>query len=121
VLVSGGEHNVDVVGHQAIGPHFRLRAIGGAGEQIEIERIVSLLEECRLPPVAALGNVVGNAGNDDAGQTGHGFKAGTLLRVPQQHCAPMPRSEAQTGDTVFRVPEQRCGQAVTRQEGEAAV
>ena len=67
----GNEDQMNMVGHQAIGPAGH--AIGAAtlGHQIAIERVVARLDEQRLPPIAALGDVVGKVGDDDAGQTGH--------------------------------------------------
>ena len=60
-----------VVRHQAPGPH---RDVGGAavlGEQVAIERIVGVGEESARTAVAALGDVVRVAGDDDTGETGH--------------------------------------------------
>ncbi len=63
---------MDVVRHLAIGPDFDAEAAAGFAEPVAIESIVALLEEDALPPVAALGDVMRQAGNDGAGDAGHG-------------------------------------------------
>ena len=60
-----------VVGHKAIGPHLRARPLRRLGQQIEVERIVSILEERLLAAIAALRYVVRDAREDCAGKTGH--------------------------------------------------
>ncbi len=63
---------MDVVGHQAIGPAPRRPACGtGFGQQIAIERVVVVAEEHPLAPVAALGDVMGQTGDDETGDAGH--------------------------------------------------
>ena len=42
-----------------------------SAEQIAVERVVGVAEEGARAAVAALGDVVRQAGNDDAGETGH--------------------------------------------------
>jgi hypothetical protein len=94
---------VDVIGHQAIGPYFGLRSLCRSGEKIEVERVIAVLEERALAPVAALRHVVGNARDDDAGQTGHAvIPADTVFRVPVERrrsrdCF-MTRAMAEIGD-----------------------
>ena len=48
---------------------------GRIRKEIAVKRIVSIFEERLLPPVAAPGHMVGNAGNDDAEQAGHAVEA----------------------------------------------
>lgn len=52
--VRGRQHDMDVVGHQAIAPHLGLRAQRRVRQQVEIERLVALLEEGRRAPIAPL-------------------------------------------------------------------
>ena len=61
-------------------PEFRRKAKGPdldpvtfccLSEQVEVERTIAILEKRPLAPVAALGHVVGNAGQDHAGDAGH--------------------------------------------------
>jgi hypothetical protein len=61
---------MDVIGHQAIGPDARPGAARRRGEQVAIEREIIVLEEGLGSAVAALGDVVGHAGNHDAGEAG---------------------------------------------------
>jgi len=44
------------------------------GQEIEIERIIAVLEERPLAPVAALRHVMRHAGQDHAAKTGHAFR-----------------------------------------------
>lgn len=71
ILVARDSHDVDVVRHQATGPDLDPVAFCCLGEQVEVERIIAILEERPLAPVAALGHVMGNAWQDHAGETGH--------------------------------------------------
>ena len=41
------------------------------GEQIEIERIVAVLKERALAPIAALGDVMRDIGEDEAREASH--------------------------------------------------
>jgi hypothetical protein len=59
-----------VVGHQAICPHLCPRLSGGFLDQAEIKPKIVVAKEHRLAPVSALGDVVGNAWNDDASEAG---------------------------------------------------
>jgi hypothetical protein len=69
--VGRNEHEVDVVGHQAIGPHLDRGLAALLGEEIAIERVVGRFEEDRLTAVAALGHVMRMAGDDDTGEACH--------------------------------------------------
>jgi len=52
-----------------VSPEFRR-----VGEKIEIERVIAILEEYPLAPIAALGHVVGDTGEDYAWEAGHDGK-----------------------------------------------
>ena len=80
ILVARDRDDVDVIGHQAIGPDRHLRSRGCFGEQVEIERIVPIFEEHPLAPVAPLGDVVRNAWKDDAREPGHSGRLATFGR-----------------------------------------
>jgi len=56
-------------------------------QRIEVERIVAILEERPLAPVAALGHVMRDAGDYEAGKAGHwvGLEA-ELTAVNLVHC-----------------------------------
>jgi hypothetical protein len=62
---------VDVVGHQAIGPDLRLGPSRRAGDQVKISQLVIVAKEHRLPPVATLGHVVRQARNDHSSKARH--------------------------------------------------
>ncbi len=70
---------VDVIWHQHLGPEADHRRLAMPGQQIQIEVIVEVTDKCLYTPVAALRDMVGNAGDDSARQTSHGpiyFAAG---------------------------------------------
>lgn len=46
--------DVNVVGHQAIGPDLHSVPFGGVCQQIKIRRVIAVFEECPCAPVAAL-------------------------------------------------------------------
>tara|TARA_R110002051_G_scaffold165688_3_gene236711 strand:- start:97762 stop:98103 length:342 start_codon:yes stop_codon:yes gene_type:complete len=54
----GHENKMNVIGHQAPGPAQDTLGRAGRDHQIAIERVILLIEEGLLPPVAALGDVV---------------------------------------------------------------
>ncbi len=62
---------MNVIGHQAIGPQAHSRAPKVLREQIAIEFLTTLLEEDRLSAIAPRGDMVRNAGYDDAGEPSH--------------------------------------------------
>ncbi len=63
---------MDVVGHETIGPAGDAIGLAALGEEIAIERAVLGSDEHRLAPIAALGNMMRDAGNDDASDARHG-------------------------------------------------
>jgi hypothetical protein len=72
VRIGRDKDQMHVVRHQAPGPDFDPGRATMAGEQIAIERIVVLAEERPGPPIATLGDMVWETGNDDTGKAGHG-------------------------------------------------
>jgi len=71
VLVRRHNDDVNMVGHQAIGPDLGCGPTSGIAEQIEIKSVIAVLEEGLLPAIAALGHVLGIAGQDEARETSH--------------------------------------------------
>jgi len=55
-----------MIGHQAVGPDLNAGSRRRIGQEIEIERIVSVLEEGLLTPIAPLRHMVRDARKDDA-------------------------------------------------------
>ena len=83
-----GHHDqVDVVGHQDPAPH-RHPVCGAVNlEQVAVSGIIRIAEEGLLSPVATLGDVVGNVGQDKAGKPGHGGSVARKWRdVNLVHC-----------------------------------
>ena len=69
--VGGRKDEMDVVGHQAIGPAGDAVGSAALGEQIAIESVIARLGEQRLATVAPLRDVMRQAGDDNAGETRH--------------------------------------------------
>ena len=65
------QDQVDVVGHEAIGPDLDTPAPDLFRQKIAVDLLVAVLKENRLAPVSTLGDVVGQSGNNDASETGH--------------------------------------------------
>ena len=63
---------MNVVGHQAEAPAFNARGPAVFGKQADIQRIVGIIMKHAHAAIAALGDVVGQAGNNKAGNAGHG-------------------------------------------------
>lgn len=70
--LAGNDHEVDVIGHQAVGQDSQPMPRRLLGQQIEIGPSVVIDEEDILAIVAALDDVVGQAGKDDARDARHG-------------------------------------------------
>jgi hypothetical protein len=62
---------MDMVGHQAPCPDLHSGRATRRCEQIAIDRIIVIVEECSRPAVATLRHVVRQARNDDTSKTGH--------------------------------------------------
>ena len=75
--VVGRQDQVRVVGHQAIGPAGDAGPTARLGEPVLIETKILQLEEYPLASIAALGDVMRQAGDDNAGDAGH---EGTMTR-----------------------------------------
>ena len=71
VGVGRHQNEMHVIGHQAPRPYLHLRGAAVLGEQIAIKRVIGVAEEGARAAVAALGDMVRIAGDDDAGETCH--------------------------------------------------
>ncbi len=71
VLARRHENEMDVVGHQAIGPNRRVHLAAPFAEQGEIVLVVAVLEEHRQAPRAALGHVMRVSGDDQSRRSWH--------------------------------------------------
>lgn len=74
-----------MVGHQAIAPQLRRRLGRRLGHEVAVERIVAVLEENRRAPVATLRHVIGNAGQNEPGKTGHGDASTDYVHLVRWH------------------------------------
>jgi hypothetical protein len=71
VFVTWHGNDVDMVGHETIGPDIHSHSPCRIGEQIKVERVIAIFEERALPPIATLGYMVRNAGKDKAREASH--------------------------------------------------
>ena len=62
------QDEVDVIGHQTLGEAPNALRGAGVGDEVAIDGIILIAEEDRLAPIAALGDVVGDVGNHQAGE-----------------------------------------------------
>ena len=69
IFIGWHDDHVDVVGHQAIAPHFRPRFASHRAEQRAVQGVVILTEERLLTTVPALSDVIRNAGKDETRET----------------------------------------------------
>jgi hypothetical protein len=65
------QDQVHMVRHQTPRPHFHLGREAMGRKQVAIERVVVIAEERPRPPIATLGDMVRQTGNDDTGKAGH--------------------------------------------------
>ena len=77
----GDENEVNVVGHQTIGPDRDALFAALGRQEIAIERIVVVAKEDALAPVAALRDVMGKAGKDELGDAGHFGSSGDMVAM----------------------------------------
>jgi len=64
-----------MVGHQAIGPDLYLAAVAPFGHQVEILPVITFRKEGLQAAIAALRDVVGDAGDNDSCYACHDKKA----------------------------------------------
>ncbi len=72
VFVLRDEDEMDVVGHQTPRPNAHARFVRRLGQPVAVGGVVGIGEEHPLAAVAALRYMVGQAGDDDTGETNHG-------------------------------------------------
>ena len=76
ILMARNRQRIPMIGHQAPGDQARLGSCRVDPEQIEIDAIILVAGEHPLPPIATLGDAMGEAGGDEARKAAG--KAGTL-------------------------------------------
>src|SRR5271165_2515960 len=116
LLAVGDENEVDVVWHQAIGPAGDALPAALARQQIAIKLIVVIAEKHSLAPVAALRDMMGKAGDDEAGDAGHGGarrteQAETIGRV--EGLSKVSPKSPKSPDGVWKAGLDRCRFAAT--------
>jgi len=78
-----------VVRHQAIGPDRYASPSDLLGKQVHVDVLIARLEEYWFAVIAPLGDVMRDAGNDDAGETCHGQKLARLERIGNNSRSPL--------------------------------
>ena len=71
------EDEMDVVGHQAIGPDGDALLAALARQEVAIEFVVLVGEKHPLAPIAALRHMMRKAGDNEAGDAGHAGARGS--------------------------------------------
>src|SRR5258708_28906826 len=71
VAIGRHQDEMHMVGHQAPGPDLDIGPAALRGEKITVERIICVAEESARAAVAALGDMVRSAGDNDASEAGH--------------------------------------------------
>ena len=71
LFIVGHQNGVDMVGHQGESPAGNTRRPAALGQQAAVEAVVGLTEEHLLPAIAALGDMVGKAWDNEAGDACH--------------------------------------------------
>ena len=66
-----------MIGHQAVRPDRDTMLAALLTQQIAIEFVVGVGEKHVLAPISALGDMMGQTGNDETGDAGHGRLART--------------------------------------------
>lgn len=68
-IIGRDDDDMHMIGHQAVGPDLCSRLLRPFREEIAIERIGTFLKEGLLATVAALRDVMWDAGENDTGKT----------------------------------------------------
>jgi hypothetical protein len=77
-----------VIGHEAPCPDADPGGARMLRQQRQIDAVVALAEEDRLPAIASLGYVMRNSRDDDASETGHGRRYVTLRLASNRYSVP---------------------------------
>ncbi len=72
-FLRGDEDTMDVVRHQTPGPHVHVVLGGEVGQQAEVGVSIGIVRKKRHRPDPTLDDVVGQLGQDDTRQVGHGW------------------------------------------------
>ncbi|HVV46431.1 MAG TPA: hypothetical protein VHC72_14560, partial [Bryobacteraceae bacterium] len=76
---------MDMIRHHGIAENSQLITASVAGKDFEIQLAVAAgMKDC-LPIIAALGHVVGDAGEDNSGASGHGWQRISAICVKKSH------------------------------------
>jgi hypothetical protein len=64
ILIGRHSDKVDMIGHEAVAPDFRLGIERGFAEQVDVQRVVAFLKEDATSSVTSLRHVVRVTGNN---------------------------------------------------------
>ncbi len=71
VGIGRDQNEMDMVRHQAPGPHFDRGLAAMGGQQVAVQRIIAVAEERPGAAIATLRDMVRMTGNDDASKAGN--------------------------------------------------
>ena len=71
VFMRRDDNKVDVIGHQTPGPDFALRLADGGDQHVQIGAIILVRKENGFTPIAPLGDMMGQTGNNNACKPSH--------------------------------------------------
>src|SRR5271156_2172286 len=74
VCFLGHQNQVDMIGHEAVGPYLYTGLARLFGKHIAINLVISILEENCLPTISALRHMVRKTRDDHAGKACHPAK-----------------------------------------------
>ncbi len=86
IAVLRRQDQVEVIWHEHPGPDADVRRLAMPGQQVSIEVIIEVTKKCLCAAIAALRDMVGNAGDDSARQTSHGPNFLQLVKVSVKKC-----------------------------------
>src|ERR1017187_7389373 len=70
----GNGNQMNMIGHQAIGPNRDVEFSAPLGHEFHVCKVVVLAEESLLTAIASLGNVMRHPRNNNASKSGHAPK-----------------------------------------------
>ncbi len=87
IRISRNKHEMNMVGHQTPSPDGHIRLAAAFAHQRGVGRIIGVGKKHPLPPVPALGDVMGQKWNDNTSEAGHReMIAGKAEVVDLVHC-----------------------------------
>ena len=71
IRIGRHENDVHVIGHQTPGPYLDAGGLAVVRKVVAVEGVILCAKESALPPIASLGDMIGQTGNHDACKPSH--------------------------------------------------